>query len=51
MRRGDFAANPIGIVFDPDELIERYESGEPLESLTARAPLPQGLSPFDMLRF
>ena len=51
MRSGEFAANPIGVVFEPDELIARYESGEPLESLTARPPLPDGMGPFDMLRF
>jgi len=27
MRSGDFAANPIGIVFDPDSLLARYKSG------------------------
>lgn len=51
MRSGEFAANPIGVVFDPDELAARYEAGEPLETLTARPPLPAGASPFDMLRF
>ena len=51
MRTGQFAANPIGVVFDPEELIARYEAGEPIESLTARPPLPAGATPFDMLRF
>ena len=51
MRSGDFAANPIGIVFDPEELIARYEAGEALETLLVRPPLPEGASPFDMLRF
>ena len=51
MRSGEFAANPIGVVFDPDDLAARYEAGEPLEQLTARPPLPQGMSPFEMLRF
>lgn len=32
----DFAANPIGVKFDADELIARFERGEPLASLTAR---------------
>jgi catechol-2,3-dioxygenase len=50
MRSGDFAANPIGVVFDPDELLERYAAGEPLDELLARPPLPEGKSPFDMLR-
>lgn len=28
-----FARNPIGVGFDPDELAERYERGEPIEEL------------------
>jgi len=51
MRSGDFAANPIGVVFDPDEMVARYEAGEPLDTLTSRPPLPDGMGPFDMLRF
>ncbi len=51
MRSGDFAANPIGVVFDPDDLLARYRAGEPLGRLAARPPLPEGASPFDMLRF
>jgi len=51
MRSGDFGANPIGVVFDADELLARYGGGEPIERLTARPPLPEGKSPFDMLRF
>jgi catechol-2,3-dioxygenase len=33
---GAFAENPIGVEFDPDELVARYEAGEPVEALTAR---------------
>ena len=51
MRSGAFAANPIGVVFHPGDLLARYEAGEPIETLTARPPLPEGMSPFDMLRF
>ncbi len=51
MRSGEFAANPIGVVFEPEELAARYEAGEPIETLTARPPLPDGTGPFDMLRF
>ncbi len=51
MRSGAFAANPIGVVFDPVELVARFAAGEPLETLTARPPLPEGAGPFDMLRF
>ena len=31
-----FAKNPIGAVFDPEEFIQRIESGESLESLCTR---------------
>jgi len=39
----------MGIRFDPEALIARYESGEPLASLTARPSLPPGKTPWDML--
>jgi catechol-2,3-dioxygenase len=50
MRSGEFAANPIGVVFDPEDLLARWEAGEPLATLTARPALPPGTTPFDMLR-
>ena len=50
MRSDAFAANPIGVVLEPDELLARYRAGEPIETLAARPPLPEGSSPFDMLR-
>jgi catechol-2,3-dioxygenase len=28
-----FAKNPIGVVFDPDKLVARYENGDPIEEL------------------
>ena len=49
MRGGEFAANPVGVKFDPAELLARYRAGEPTESLFARPPLPEGKTPFDML--
>jgi catechol-2,3-dioxygenase len=45
MRSGAFAANPIGVVFDPDDLLARYRSGEPIERLCERPPLPEGAGP------
>ena len=51
IRSGDFAGNPIGVVFDPEDLLARYRAGEPMAQLTARAALPEGATPFDMLRF
>ncbi|MEO0495683.1 MAG: VOC family protein [Actinomycetota bacterium] len=33
-----FAANPVGVPLDPDELIVRRDAGEPLESLIEYVP-------------
>jgi len=38
------------MVFDPEELLARYRAGEPMET-PASPPLPEGATPFDMLRF
>ena len=51
IRSSGFAANPIGVVFDPEALLARYRAGETMEQLTAQPPLPEGATPFDMLRF
>ena len=48
--REHYAENPIGILFDPEELIARYEAGEPLEALRQRPKLPPGKTPLDMMR-
>jgi catechol 2,3-dioxygenase-like lactoylglutathione lyase family enzyme len=48
--RANFAENPIGILFEPEELMRRFEAGEPLESLRRRPPLPAGKTPLDMMR-
>src|SRR5882724_11546529 len=47
---GNYLENFMGVIFDPDEMIRRFESGEPLGSLTKRPPLPPGLGPWDMHR-
>src|SRR5439155_1512469 len=36
----DFAENPIGVIFDPEQLIRDYEAGRAFEDLVRRAPLP-----------
>ena len=51
IRSGDFAQNPIGVVFEPEDLLARYQRGESMERLIARPPLPEGTNPFSMLRF
>ena len=33
MRSEAFAENPIGVNFDPDKLLARFENGDPLEEL------------------
>ena len=50
-RTGSFQENSIGVVFDPDELVARFEAGVPFAELVERPPLPEGKTPFDMLRF
>ena len=44
----DFAANPIGVIFDPEQLIRDYEAGVAFDDLTRRPPLPPGKTPMDM---
>lgn len=46
----NFAENPIGIIFDPEELAARHEAGVPLAELRKRPKLPPGVSPLDMIR-
>ncbi|MGH7897809.1 MAG: VOC family protein [Candidatus Binatia bacterium] len=47
---GHYVENFMGVIFDPDDMVRRFESGEPLASLTKRPPLPPGLGPWDMHR-
>ena len=47
---GAFLENPIGVIFDPSDLLSRYRDGEPMADLLARPPLPEGVSPLEMLR-
>ena len=51
LRSGRFESNPIGVVFDPDELAARFDAGVPVAELVKQPPLPEGKTPFDMLRF
>jgi catechol 2,3-dioxygenase-like lactoylglutathione lyase family enzyme len=44
----EFAENPIGIIFDPEQLIRDYEDGVPYADLVRRPPLPAGKTPMDM---
>jgi hypothetical protein len=47
---GNYVENFMGVIFDPDEMVARFEAGEPLSSLTTRPALPQGVGPWDMHR-
>jgi len=44
----EFAENPIGVIFDPEQMIRDYEGGRPFEDLVRRPPLPPGKTPMDM---
>jgi catechol 2,3-dioxygenase-like lactoylglutathione lyase family enzyme len=44
----DFADNPIGVIYDPEQLIRDYEAGLALDDLVRRPPLPEGKTPMDM---
>ncbi len=44
----EFAENPIGVIFDPEQLIVDYEAGVPYADLVRRPPLPPGKTPMDM---
>jgi hypothetical protein len=35
MRTPAFANNPVGVMYDPDALLARFEAGEPEETLLA----------------
>ena len=44
MKAPKFQENPIGVDFDPEDMIKRIKSGEPLESLVERGDIgPRGL--------
>ncbi len=44
-----FAANPVGVTYDPEELCRKYEAGVAIAELLRIPPLPEGKTPWDML--
>lgn len=40
MRSGAFQRNPIGVVFDPDRLVERFDRGDPVDELVQQGSAP-----------
>ena len=47
---GNYDENFMGIIIDPEDLVARYEAGEPLDDLVRRPKLPPGKTPWDMHR-
>ncbi len=45
MRSDAFVANPIGVEIDPDELLEKYKNGVPIENKSCWARQDSGLKP------
>jgi hypothetical protein len=39
---------PIGVIFDPEQLIRDYEAGLAFDDLVRRPPLPPGKTPMDI---
>ena len=50
MRSNAFEMNPVGVIVDPEELMQRFKAGETAQSLLRLPPLPHGKTPMDMLR-
>ncbi len=50
MRSDAFQSNPIGVMYDPEDILRRFKSGERPDSLLRRPALPPDKSPMDMLR-
>ncbi len=42
-------ANPVGVTYDPEQLVREYEAGVPIADLLRIPPLPAGTTPWDML--
>ena len=40
LRTPAFAENPIGVEYDPDQLVSRFRAGVPVAELVARDPVP-----------
>jgi catechol-2,3-dioxygenase len=40
LRTPAFARNPIGVEYDPDQLVARYRAGVPVAALVVRDPVP-----------
>jgi catechol 2,3-dioxygenase-like lactoylglutathione lyase family enzyme len=45
-----YPENFMGIIFDPEEMIAKFEAGVPIAELFKRPKLPPGMTPWDMHR-
>ena len=45
-----YPENFMGIIFDPEEMIAKFEAGVPIAELYKRPKLPPGMTPWDMHR-
>jgi catechol-2,3-dioxygenase len=45
-----YPENFMGVIFDPEEMIRKFEAGAPIEELYRRPRLPPGMTPWDMHR-
>jgi len=46
----NYAENFMGILFEPEDMIQKYEAGVSVEEIVKRPKLPQGKTPWDMHR-
>lgn len=47
---GAYEENFMGIIFDAEDMISQFEGGRPIEEITRRPKLPEGMTPWDMHR-
>jgi hypothetical protein len=46
----NYAENFMGIIFNPQEMIQKFEAGVSLDEILKRPKLPAGKTPWDMHR-
>ena len=46
----DYAGNPLGAPFDPEQMVERFERGVPISELVKMPQYPAGVGPMDLLQ-
>jgi catechol 2,3-dioxygenase-like lactoylglutathione lyase family enzyme len=46
----NYAENFMGVLFEPEDMIQKYEAGLSIDEIVKRPKLPQGKTPWDMHR-